>query len=359
MLNKYSMNIRELTDKYIQEECDLLKEQWKIDSNFKIYQCLIKLPKDEKAVISFNNDISWIIQSDTSNFKKWQDVYLYDIKKMTAVKFPTHNDIKVAYIFFYHTWVNYSTIFDFSPNSFKQEEIDDYEHSGSKHIANYYNLVFTERIIQSLDEKVINKLIEENYFITPSITPFPTNILLNPKNNFNNFAEELNIFFDEVLVKQMKESWFKNKIFNERKVLLTEAINNYENERFASCISILIPQVEWILREFLFIEKDKKDKTNWKKSYLEIEKMFKDKNKAKVLNDIIETFTKFFNNKTGFFESFNKWTDSLSESFISRHAQSHWKYTEDMYTKENCIRIFLMLFTFLNMIEVINGKDIH
>ena len=350
------MNIQELTHQLIKEKSAELRKTGKIGEDFKVLQCLIKLPQKEKPVLTFNGDISWIMKSNTAHMKEGQWVYIWDLKKIFDVEFPKHKGLKVAYIFFFYTGIDYSIIFDFSPNSVQQEKISDYNHPGSKRLTDYYNLVFTELAMKQMNDKVRKELVENNYFITPSLIPYPINILAKPKVEINEFIDKLNAYFDSDLIEIIKNNWFKNKIFNGRKKALLEAIESYKGKKYHSCISVLIPQIEGILREFLYIKQNKTSKTNAQNAFKEIKKIFEDGNTPKVLNHIIDSFSEFFNSKKGFFESFNNWTDSLSNSFLSRHAYSHGKYYDKMYTKENSVRLFLILFTFFDMIEIIEGK---
>lgn len=347
------MNIQELTHSIIKKETDSLREKGLIDNNYRVLQCLIKLPPNSEPIVEFNDKIKWIMQSNTAHMKENQAVYIWDIKKIKNVEFPKYKGLKVAYIFFYYSGFDYSIIFDFSPNSVQQDQISDFNHPYSKTLTDYYNLYFTELIIKQIDEKTRRKLIENNYFITPSITPYPINIILNPKKNINDFINELVAFFDSDILSSIKTNWFNNKTFESRKKLFEEAIENYENQKYLSCISILIPQIEGILREFLFLKESKATKTNSSKAFDRVKELFESKKKIQVVKVIMDSFSEFFNNRNGFFESFNNWTDSLSSSFISRHAYSHGKYDEDMYNKENCVRLFLMLYTFYDMINLI------
>lgn len=335
----------------IDNEVNNLKKEWKIKEWFKIEKCLIKLPKWEKEIVYINN-IPWVMICDNADYEVWKDIHLSDLIAPTDVEFPKHKWEKVAYIFIFFNWFKYITYFDFTPNSISQDKIPDENHWGSKIITNYYNILFTEQVYKSLDKKVIKELNNLNYFITPSLLPYPINLLL--KKDINVFKKELILFFDNNMLKEINKKWFTNIVFKERKELFLECFLTYENALYTSCISTLIPQIEWVLREFIFIKNWDVEKTNSLKAYKKVKLIFDSENKLNVLNNIIEDFWFYFNNSKWFFQQFKNWNDSLSNSFISRHAHSHWKYNENSYSKENCIRLFLILDLFYYMINNIN-----
>lgn len=138
--------------------------------------------------------------------------------------------------------------------------------------------------------------------------------------------------FDANLLPQIVDVWCGNKIFSEKRDLIARSVERYKNEDYISCMSILTPQIEGLLRDMLLVKKDLSMRITPKKSFKELKFLFKSKNKLKIFDITIESFSKYFNQTKGIFVNFEEWTDSLSEPFLSRHAQLHGKYDKKMYS---------------------------
>lgn len=339
------MNILELANSYIEPVVSKLIHEGKVPKEFKIRQALVLLPTGKAPVVKFNEDITWRMKMANASFTPGQPVYLHEIRKITGVGFPKHNNKKVSYIFLYYTGSNYSIIFDFSPNSVNQDLIPEFGHLADKSLTSYYNLYFTEMAINATPQAKLTELREAGFFISPALMPFPFSILSNPEKNTPEFIAELIQHFNADKIKEIVENWVHLQAWNSRITLFYEAIENYRESRYASVVAALTPQLEGTLRDGVYTLKNDESYMNAEKALEILYRQLKNENLPEITHRMLSSFNDFFNNSCGLFQSFKKWNDAVSNGYLSRHAISHGKNTPDMYTKENCIRLFLILST--------------
>lgn len=350
------MNIVELARHYIEPEAERLFSSRRVSNDFKIRQALVLLPHDSKPTVQFNEQISWKMQMDTSAFKIGQPIFLHEMRKVTGVGFPEVNGKKVAYIFMYFTGAKYSLLFDFSPNSQPEESIPDFGYPGDKVLTSYYNLFFSEMALKSLPKEKIESLKSAGLFITPAIMPYPFTVFCEPSCDAEQFLSTMHEYFSCTRLQDMANSWAETPGWVERADLINEAIENIADERYASAIALLVPQLEGTLRDAVHLLYEDDSRMSPQKAFELLSDKMGEECLSELTNNYLSSFSEFFNQKSGLFLSFKKWTDDLSDGFISRHAVSHGKHTPSMYTKDNCLRLFLILATIHDLILALNGK---
>ena len=247
------MNIVDLAIGYVEPEAKRLIKEGRVPYDFRIRQALVLLPHGRLPVISFNEGITWQMQMDTSQFEEGQAIYLHDLRKITGVAFPKHNGQKVAYIFMFYTGAGYNLLFDFSPNLLTQNSIPDYGHGADRALTSYYNLYFSEMALNLTLEDKLSELHEAGFFISPAIMPYPFSVLANPNKSAQEFISTLIEYFNASTLKAMVNEWSHLPAWNDRLHLFIEAADNFRQERWASVIAVLTPQLEGTLRDAIFL----------------------------------------------------------------------------------------------------------
>jgi hypothetical protein len=354
------MNAFEFVDSFIKKEIEDRKKDGHPMDGLKIRQCLIRLiPSESRAIVQFNDEIGFIfeVEEPFDESVVGGDVYLHNVPNLLYAKAPRHKGKKVKYFFLYYNGVDYSLLFDarYAGDQSVEEECQDSQDSNLKVIARYYNLMFTEQVIKSLSAKQKELLFEAKYFATPSILPFPFNIILQKDVDMETFEKKLEEYFDNRLIARIRDSWFTNPIFNERKASLDSAIKLYEENEWDGAISIMLRHVEGIMRSFMHNNMADSNRATVTTALNKIKTAFQQKNKLIVFEKVIESFSEIMGQNNGFMSSFMNWTDTVSEKLISRHAHSHGKYDESSYNKRNAIKLFLILDTIYYMIALLDG----
>jgi len=351
----YLMDIVEFTKRHIVPEAKRLMNSGQVSSDFKIRQALVLLPTDRAPIVQFNEQIQWKMRMDTSSFRPGQAVYLHDIKKVTGVEFPKVGDKKVAFIFFYYTGTKYSLLFDFSPNSQPQGNTPEYGYASDRTLTSYYNLFFSEMALNALPESKSNALSSAGFFVTPAIMPYPFTVLCDPTRTITDFLTALHSHFSCDALLEMVNNWSVTPGWRERATIFQEAVGNMADKRFASVISLLVPQLEGVLRDTVYLLCNDASYMNSQKACEVLRKEIDKEEMPKLTHRYLSSFMDFFNEKSGLFLSFKKWTDDLSEGFISRHVVSHGKHAPEMYTRENCLRLFLVMSTIHEIASALHG----
>jgi hypothetical protein len=353
------MNIVELARHYIEPEAMRLKTTGKVPGDFRIRQALVLLPVGQEPVVRFNESITWQMQMDTSAFRPEQTVYLHDMRKVTGVGFPALNGQKVAYIFLYFTGVGakYSLLFDFSPNSLPQENIPEYGHRGDGTLTSYYNLFFSEMALNHVPSDKLKALCEKGFFVAPVIMPYPFTVLCNPGRTVEEFVTALLCHFTDKRLDDLVAKWSNLSAWNERAAVFSEAVANMKDKRYVSVVSLLVPQLEGVLRDAVLQLCNDDSYMNSVKACEVLRSEINARDLPGIAHRFLSSFTEFFNDECGLFLSFKRWTDDLSQGFLSRHAISHGKNVPDMYTRENCIRLFMILSTIHEIASALHGAQ--
>lgn len=102
-------------------------------------------------------------------------------------------------------------------------------------------------------EDKLSELHEAGFFISPAIMPYPFSVLANPDKSTQEFIATLIEYFNASTLKAMVKEWSHLPEWNARLHLFTEAVDNFSQERWASVIAVLIPQLEGTLRDAIFL----------------------------------------------------------------------------------------------------------
>src|SRR5438093_11849204 len=93
----------QIHDFYIQPELDRRKAEGKLADDFQIRECLIRLPKDGKPIVEFNNEFGWQIEhpelAPGLTMELGQPVYLHEVVNLGKVLPPTVEETRVAFVF--------------------------------------------------------------------------------------------------------------------------------------------------------------------------------------------------------------------------------------------------------------------
>ena len=348
------INFDQIFNNWIKQELDHRKKEGLIDKDFRYSKCLITFPKNSKPIVKFNKEIQFSCKAKVSlkeDKVKGDPVYIDEFSDIVDVELPNENGELLAFIYLqfngnYSEGALFDIVFDFSPN---QPQLG----SEKEQISELTRKTLVKLIRKEFKEKVIayvmkfkDILMENGLWVIPALLPTPLNkIIVAIQNNNLSEANELilNHCSDEFLESLIK-NWWNIKEFIERKSIIEEAFFCYNNERHISAISTLLPHLEGIITEFGHSETGDMPWRQESKTKKVKEVLSKISFRTYEFESILY-FTFSFLIDGPMLETFKDWAQKVKIEFPNRNVVSHGKYIKELYTKENSIKVFLLLDT--------------
>jgi len=343
---------------WIEPEVSRRKQAKTLPEDFKIFRCLIKLPKNKPAIIEFNDEIRWLASvkiGPPRAFKKGESIYLHEIQEIGVVSPPEIEGKRVAFIYFFWTGYSYQILFDFTPNV--PEEMISKEDKEAWHfdkiIAESLQAILTEKVIHIHDSK--QKLLQNiGLWAVPSLIPYPlSRIIMQLEIDDTEGAHNtLREFCTSEYIEKLSSKWYTIEQFNNRKKLIQAALKAHKDCQYQLSIHALLPQVEGIITDWVYTQLSENE-IPWRKESKTMK--FRDL----VLNKPLTTFTykRIVESAVDYIiegpalNTFNRWLDQINQAFPNRHVISHGKYDESLFTEENSIKLFLMIDTVYHIIS--------
>jgi len=345
---------------WIKPEISHRKQASLLPENFKIRQCLIKLPKKEPPIVEFNEEIKWIGHMQLAPgimLKKGQDIYLHEVQKIWAVTLPEINGERVAFVYVFYNGFGYQMIFDFTPNTtdedISREEKERGALSISTAIAESLQAILTEKAIR-MHDSFRKPLQEIGLWAAPALLPYPlVNIIRQlEKNEIQGARDTLVEYCTSRYIERLSSKWWIAEQFNLRKKLLMDALDVHKMGKYGLSIYALIPQIEGIITDWICEALPDGETPPWRtesrvKKFRDLgisEKVsstFTDKQIGEsVIEVILGSVLKDFG-----------WMEPIETAIPSRHVLGHGRYDESLLTEENSIKLFLLLDTIYYIIS--------
>jgi hypothetical protein len=170
---------KQINSMWIEPEILRRKEAKTLPENFKLWRCLIKLPKAQLPIIEFNDEIkwkAWLKLVPGTTLKSGQAIYLHEVEQITAVSLPEVNGERVAFVYLSWDGHAYQISFDFTPNvqeeTLSKEELETGELSLGTAIAESLQAIIVERTIHIHDSSQA-QLQKIGLWAAPALLPYP------------------------------------------------------------------------------------------------------------------------------------------------------------------------------------------
>lgn len=342
---------------WIEPELNRRKEAGTLAANFKIRHCLIRLPVEALPIVEFNDEIKWEVLAKLPSGRevtKDQAIYIHDIEKIASVKPPEVDGKRVAFIFVYMSGGGFRILFDSTPNlpEYSTDQQNEEKWDLGKHVAEYLEYLLAERTILAHEalEDILRQL---GLWLAPSILPYPLSEIVYHLNQGNEQeARDLLVrYCNDAFLMDLLHNWWMLPEYELRRGMMEDALEAHLQGRYTLSIHALLPQLEGIVTEWALRELPEKE-VPWKQE-----------SKNKKVQDLIlqnppPTFVvrKIIDSVFNFIEagpvlaSFKKWSDEINIAFPNRHAVLHGKFDASFFTKENSIKIFLLLDTLFHIL---------
>lgn len=353
----------QITNLYILPEIKKRRDSGSITDDFRVKQCLIKLPRNREPIVLFNHEVSWLVYVVVSEEVKEGDIpYLHQLTDFHSVVLPEEDGEQVAFIFLKHRIGDkYDVIVDATPNL---EMSPEERQAAKKEIQDLIIAFITQNLADYAAEayfcdKTQNLLYKNGLWLVPRLMPYPLAEVVRRIETSPKKATELiqKYCHEKGLLEEMLEDWWSFDIFKSRQTILEDCCFAHKNGRYSLSIHTLMPQLEGIITDWIFTQLPENE-IPWKQESKT--KKFKD-----VLMDkdpfslsyprVVDSVISFITDGP-VLSSFKKWFDKVDDVFPNRNVVQHGRYEEALYTEINSLRLFLLLDTIFYLIK---DKDIE
>lgn len=332
-----------------------------IPEDFKIFRCLIKLPRDRPPIVEFNDEIGWVASvkiAPGTSFEKGQHVFLHEVQEIAAVSPPEIDGQRVAFIYLFWTGRNreYEIIFDFTPNLPDVTVISNKEKGSwqlGKTIANSLQAMLVEKVIRIHDslQALLQKI---GLWAAPALLPYPISRITKQleEGDIKGARKTLIEYCTPDYIEGLSSKWWNFEMFDRRKELIQEALYAHKNGQFRLSIHALLPQIEGIITDWIYTRLP------------ESEIPWRQESKTKKFRDLVldkppTTFTyrRIVESTVNFviggpvLKTFKRWISQIDKAFPNRHVVQHGKYDDSLFTEENSAKLFLLLDTIYHIIS--------
>ena len=150
-------------------------------------------------------------------------------------------------------------------------------------------------------------------------------------------------------------TWSPITAFRNRSQVFQDALFAHQSAKYILSIYALIPQIEGVISDWIAGLGNQNLETHFTKKLQQFHSLLRQiPNRGFQSDRTLESTFEFLKDGQPM-QKFENWLDTTNLSFPGRHAIAHGKYTNNMFTEENSIKLFLMLDTicdFMMMYEV-------
>jgi hypothetical protein len=346
---------------WIEPEIRRRRDAGGIPDDFLIYRCLVKLPRDSKPVVEFNDEIQWqatLKFPQSRDIKQGEAIHLHEVERIVSVAPPEVDGKRVAFVYLYTTGTGYAGVFDFAPNDLDRmlsPQAKD-EWSLGEHIAESLQALLVERVIRTHDD-VQEALQGIGLWVAPALLPYPLGkIVYFLKRDVPNEARRLLISHCSAsFLGSLTAKWWQLKEFDARRRLIDDALSAHGGSKYALSICALLPHLEGIITDWIYTQVPQED-IPWRQEskILKFRDIISSGPSTTYTYKCVVESTVDFILAGPVLSTFKTWFESIDTSFANRNVVGHGKYQDDLYVEENSIKLVLLLDT---VYHIIAGKD--
>lgn len=350
-----SRNFREeIFRHWIQPELDVRFGDSGIPEGFTISNVLILLPTGHRPIVQFDKEIRWgadVELPPNVQLEQGDEPLLYEISKVHSFNPPKHEGRWVSFIYAFFVGNELKAHFDFRPShpDFEQHESDYYL---SSDVSDHLNVEMMDSIAR-LATHAKADLGEIGLWIVPALFPFPISKIVE-RISASEPDEARRVLLDTVdqnfIAKNLVHTWHIIEAFELRQDAFNEALSAHEQGMYHASIATLIGHIEGVIVDWLYELPNVGNVCYRTPARMEqfhsvlkmiptLEYMYEE-----ALESSLE-FLKSDHNAPTPFQAFKNWQDKIDPNFAARHPVQHGKYFPEIYTKENSVKLFLLLDT--------------
>jgi hypothetical protein len=244
---------------WIEPELARRRDAGKLPEDFKIRQCLIKLPRGGTPIVEFNEEISWKAKPkpvDGAEIKEGQPVLLQQVQYIETVYPPTHDGKRVGFVFLFWTGLGWRIIFDLSAQGVDGDhQGDDESWSLGAGVADHLNHFLKELTVNNIGA-VHADVRSIGLWAAPALLPYPLSAICELCRNGQS-AEACDLLVkhcDASFIQMLVERWSELRAFAVRSQLFADAFQAHRDEKYTLSISSLIPQIEGVVTDWVYTQ---------------------------------------------------------------------------------------------------------
>lgn len=352
------MIFNQVTNLYVLPEIKRRSDEGNLPDDFKVRQCLIKLPRNREPIVLFNEEVKWLVYVVVPEAVQAGDTpYLHQLTDFHSVILPQEDNERVAFIFLKHRIGNkYDIVFDATPN---QEMSSEEQQAAEQKVQALIIDIITQKLADYTAEvfsgDATQKLLYQNgLWLIPRLMPYPLSEVVRVIETSHEKATEIiQSYCDEKgILKKMLNDWWSMEIFKSRQTILEDCRFAHESGRYSLSIHTLMPQLEGIITDWIFTQIPG-DEVPWKQESKT--KKFKDilvgKDPFSLSYPMVVESAISFIMDGPVLATFKKWFDKIDDVFPNRNVIQHGRYEDSLYTEINSLRLFLLLDTIFYLIK--------
>ena len=350
-----SKNFREeIFGRWIEPELDRRFGEGGIPEGFTMSRVLILLPSGRTPLVQFDEEIKWGVDVELApnvQLESGDEPLLYEVTRVRSFNPPKFEGRWVSFIYAFWVGNELKAHFDFRPDlpDFEKHEV---EYHLSSDVSDHLNTEMMDRIAWLATHAKIG-LGKIGLWIVPALFPFPISKIIE-RIRAGETDEARQILLDSAdgnfIEKNLVHTWHTIEAFDVRHDAFNEALSAHEQGMYHASIATLIDHIEGVIVDWLheiLPVGDVKYKTKSRmaqfhsvlKKIPRLEYMYEE-----ALESSLEFLTSDDNAPTPF-QAFKNWHDKIDPNFAARHVVQHGKYISEIYTKENSVKLFLLLDT--------------
>ena len=344
----------QIMELWVSPELEKRQKNNSINRNFKFDRCIIKFPKDKEPIVNFNDEAGFIaiVQPDReSSFNKGDPIRIHHVNEILEVLPPTVDDKRVGFVFLHVVNGNWRIFFDFTPNDDHWQDTGKNWPLGKDIAESYQNLLEEKTILISRDA---NELLRSmGLWPAPALIPYPLSkiIMQLSKKRKDDAIKTLVDYCSIEFLENLSKKWYDNEHFARKKIIFSQAVTGHKLGLYTLTIPALLPLVEGIITDWA-IPKVPDGDVSWRQESKtkKFRDIVLDKHGSVTYNIIVNSAISFILNGP-VLSSFKKWLDDVQTEFPNRHVVGHGKFNEEIYSKENSIKLFLLIDTIFHIIS--------
>jgi hypothetical protein len=327
-------------DLFIRPELDTRKLENRLTDDFRIRECLIRLPQNKPPIVEFNNEFGWDLENPELapgiTLEPGKPFYLHELVSVGKVLPSVVDDKRVAFVYIFWTGFGFSIVFDYQPTSpdFDPEK-DDF--GLGEAIALHLRLNVIEMAVKGA-KAVQPQLRQIGLWPVTALLPYPISKIVERVGTGNlEDARALLVEYctPDFIEQKLVGTWHPIGVFQERMQVFHEALFNHRNKKFHSAIYTLVPQVEGVITDWLY-QTMNPDEVHWKPES-KIKQFWAEMDTVPQLEymwrEVLESVSEFLLDGPPL-KIFRKWLDAIDVSFPGRHPVAHGRYADDIFIEE-------------------------
>ncbi len=348
---------RQLHELWIAPELERGRQLGNLSPEFRIFRALIRLPKDQAAIVDFNDDIGWMSLMDVPDkgqLKPGDVIYWDQVRRVTTVEPPTVNGQRVAFVYLFKATKGYRWIFDFSPNSPDGDVVGagEWRETFGPAIAATLQQGIVERSV-NVDALWIEQLRLVGLWPAPALVPYPFQEIMRRVVDGDAVGARAKLIAHctPEFLSGLCDGWWDVPEFRDRQALLSQAVSAHRESRFALSVSTLIPHLEGIVTDWLIRLLPLTEQMGPRQKMQRFrDTLLQAADKTLIFRKIVETTLAFVTDGP-VMANFRQWDAALESTFANRHAIAHGRHDHAMYSEENSVKLILLLDTMHSMLR--------